>query len=472
MKRSAVKKRQPQNNRKNTIIFVLLLLSVLATVAILFYFQATKGEREGSHAQAAGSGWLSGASGDNIVDGSFASWRGSPVTIAGTWNDNSDATQKEQWSMGSGGTYGNWDQSIDDSIGGFWSGTWADVANGSQDANLHAALSAIDAGWGNKKTVFIRFAHEFNGSWYYWKVTPDQNENFKKAFARFYNMVQTDLVAKGRDAKVVWSPNSDEHNGQNTADSWPGDQYVDVVGVDYYDWDQATDQAKWDAAIKKPGSSGGPQGLLTWQAFAKSHGKPMSFPEWGTTGDGPVDDPFFIQKMNEFFRANAGTGPGQVWYEVYFDVGGKDYLKPGGQTFQIYPVADLPQTSAMYKSLKWGDGGISGGTTPGTSLSQAVTPTQEQLITPSFACVGGVNCVPSTSPNPSGGDNGNGGANPSVNPSENPQISISLSQFPGQGNGNGGNGGGRGGRGGFFEMIFQFFMQLIAFLLSLLGVKS
>jgi hypothetical protein len=299
-------------------------------------------------------------------------------------------------------------------------------------------------------------------------VNASNNADYIKAFDRFYGIVQTDLVAKGRDAKVVWPPNSDDHNGIPATQSWPGDQFVDVVGVDYYDWDRATDQTKWDAAFNKTGTYGGPAGIGAWQAFAKQHGKPISLPEWGTDGEGPTDDPFFIQKMNEFFRANAGTGPGQVWYEIYFDCTG--YVKAGGETFLIFPEADskVPQSAAMYKSLKWGDGGVTG-VSPAPAVSSGVV----APITPSFfplapcptCTTEAITPMVSGSVEPTSSQ-----VNPSdivENPSIDPNAPESISQTPGQ-EGNGGHGGGNQ---GLFQLILQFIMQLITLLLSLLGIK-
>ena len=103
--------------------------------------------------------------------------------------------------------------------------------------------------------------------------------------------------------------------------------------------------------------------------------------------------------MNEFFRANAGTGPGQVWYEVYFDCTGYD--NGGGENFLIYYPKDsskvkVNQSAEMYRSLKWGDGGVSSVTeAPGIT---AVQPTD---ITPTYYCGGNDSCYPSENPNSS-----------------------------------------------------------------------
>ena len=45
--------------------------------------------------------------------------------------------------------------------------------------------------------------------------------------------------------------------------------------------------------------------------FAAAHGKPMAFPEWGllvrSDGHGGGDNPYFIQKMHDFFMDPANN---------------------------------------------------------------------------------------------------------------------------------------------------------------------
>lgn len=372
MKKNTAKK-YPSRGRTNSSLkllpIVILGASLITGALVLGKLTSSNQSISRLTAEAAGNRWESGASCKGIADGTFGTWRGSPMTIAGTWNDASLAVQKEQWSMSSGGEYKNWTESVDNAVGAFWGSNWQAAARGDHDANLRTALQVINNGWGNKKTVYLRYAHEFNGDWYQWKVTPADNEYFKQASIRFYNLVQTELVAKGRDAKVAWAPNSGEHNGINTELHWPGDQYIDVIAVDYYDWDVLNTQAKWDANFMKKGSNGGPYGIGAWQDFARRHGKPLAFSEWGTSGEKPTENPFFIQKMNEFMTANAGNGPGQVVYDVYFNCTG--YGGSGGEKFQIFPNTVLPQTAAKYKSLKWG-----------SSIIASATPTLAVIDTP------------------------------------------------------------------------------------------
>ena len=56
---------------------------------------------------------------------------------------------------------------------------------------------------------------------------------------------------------------------------------------------------------------------LQWQRdFAISHGKRMSYPEWGVGNFG--DNPFFVQQMHDWFVKNADN----IAYAAYFDVDG------------------------------------------------------------------------------------------------------------------------------------------------------
>lgn len=74
---------------------------------------------------------------------------------------------------------------------------------------------------------------------------------------------------------------------------YPGDDYVDYVGIDAYDVSYAwrtypypddcdagcradRQERAWDKAIH-----GGKRGLEFWADFARHRGKPLTLPEWG-----------------------------------------------------------------------------------------------------------------------------------------------------------------------------------------------
>jgi Glycosyl hydrolase family 26 len=307
--------------------------------------------------------WASGASYYSSIGG-YSSWRGSPGTIYGCWADARDSAATQSSASGCMGQAASagYKYDVDLAVGFIVNGeSMSGAANGSYDGRWRTMAQSIRANWGQHRTVYIRPAHEMNGNWYPWSVTNGNVADFRRAFIRYSNIIKTELKDKGYNAKVTLSYNWDSNPSGVSIDAiWPGDEYVDVVGVDRYDvnWNSsppnANDtEAEWNNVLTFNNKAGN-YGLNNWLAFAKAHGKPVGFPEWGLSDkslSGSGDNPFWIQKMHDFFAANAGSGPGQVIFDVYFNVGGY------GGWVQLYPSTGSPNAANRYKSLKWGSGG-------------------------------------------------------------------------------------------------------------------
>lgn len=295
--------------------------------------------------------WLSGTMGEQDAFGSF---RGTPVGIVGIGYNNAPQLELRsvisldpKWTVAPqfqvlDTTYSLIDRNRGD--------TWASAARGALDAVWRQGMQSVHASWGARKWLFIRPAHELNGQ-DLWYVARGEEADFKATWIRFYNIVQDELVKKGKPTFLTFCVNHEKWgNAVEVSDAlYPGDAFVDVIGVDYYDNKRHLDAASWEATAKSTTASGNPRGIYTWLAFAKRHGKPIAFPEWGLQSETVPDNdnPYFIQRMNELFRANAGSGPGQVLYEQYFSAWDADRLN--SPTF-------LPKSAAMYKSLSWSDG--------------------------------------------------------------------------------------------------------------------
>jgi Glycosyl hydrolase family 26 len=101
-----------------------------------------------------------------------------------------------------------------------------DIAAGKHDAYLGSFAQAVKAAG---LPVWVTFAHEMNGDWYPWgrqAITPAQ---WQVAWKRVVTVMRavTPLIT------WVWAPNVNP--GQAAASAYyPGDGYVDVVGVDGY----------------------------------------------------------------------------------------------------------------------------------------------------------------------------------------------------------------------------------------------
>ncbi len=166
----------------------------------------------------------------------------------------------------------------------------------------------------------LRPGWEFNGNWYRWSAA-SAPPLFAKCFRQFVASVRT---VPNQHITFDWNPNLGSGDFPAEA-AYPGDDYVDYIGVDVYDisWTsypapdgadtaQARDQV-WNQLLT------GDHGLRFWADFARTHNKKLSIPEWAATwrrdGHGGGDNVTFISNMLDFI-----TDPvNRVAYANYFN---------------------------------------------------------------------------------------------------------------------------------------------------------
>lgn len=115
----------------------------------------------------------------------------------------------------------------------------AAVAGGAFDSYIRQWGMDL-AAWG--KPVMLRFAHEMNGDWYPWCETI--NGNAPGDYVRAWRHVH-DLIAAAGATNVtwIWAPNGGGPG--NMAAMYPGDDYVDAVGLDAYNWGTTQSWSRW-----------------------------------------------------------------------------------------------------------------------------------------------------------------------------------------------------------------------------------
>ncbi len=124
----------------------------------------------------------------------------------------------------------------------------AAILNGSQDSIINDfAIKSKAYG----KPFFLRFAHEMNGNWYSWggANTGNNPQKYIDAWRYVWNKFQ---AAGATNAVWVWSPNWSSVPNESWNDLhnyYPGDAYVDWVGVDFYGikWDDVSVATNIDA---------------------------------------------------------------------------------------------------------------------------------------------------------------------------------------------------------------------------------
>ncbi len=192
----------------------------------------------------------------------------------------------------------------------------------------------VDLGYGD---AVIRLASEHDIAGARWSSRIDY-EKFKDA----YRAVVDAMRARAPDLRfdftsILLSYGSGPGPGPNVLDAYPGDDYVDFIGVDVYDQGRMPDDIGVDdgdhcgwqdpAAVFETYHR---PALETAREFADAHGKPLSIPEWGLSGGGTGDNarqagqcggdnPVFIEKMYEWLGTLPTSGAGSLGYHAYFE---------------------------------------------------------------------------------------------------------------------------------------------------------
>jgi hypothetical protein len=186
------------------------------------------------------------------------------------------------------------------------------------------AQTLVSAG---QSDAYLRLGWEFDGSWMPWAATTPGAE---ASFASYFQQIVTAMRAvPGENFRFVWNPDAGAftQSGYSVAAAYPGDAYVDVIGLDSYDQSWASPQTPANAW-----SSTALPSLTTAEQFASSHGKPLALTEWGlairSDGHGLGDDPYYIDQMVSWMDNPSND----VAYETYFDdnSGGVNSLLTGG----------------------------------------------------------------------------------------------------------------------------------------------
>lgn len=183
----------------------------------------------------------------------------------------------------------------------------AATANGANDSKYTTLAGRLVAA-GHEDAV-LRLGHEGDITWYPWSWLNGNHDIYVAAFRRV-SAVMRDVSSAFRidyqgngspwNANYTWAGQVKPYGDW----AYPGDEFVDIVGVDTYN------RQSW-AATKA--------NLDYTKDLAVQHGKQMSVPEWGLWRSQTGDDPTYIQNMFSWLSSAPNSqGPGSLAYHCYF----------------------------------------------------------------------------------------------------------------------------------------------------------
>jgi hypothetical protein len=184
--------------------------------------------------------------------------------------------------------------------------TFAAGAAGSYDSHWTALATVIASNGGTN--VIVRPGWEMNGDWFVWSMDNTTSANWIAYWRKIVNAMRA--VVPG--LQFDWCPMLGK---QNPEAFYPGDAYVDIIGIDAYNT-----YGSWANMLA---GEGGRVGLNWHRTFAAAHSKPVSFPEWGITDTnnyGFGDNSAYIQNMFDWFASS------NMSYECYFEFDAGDGL--------------------------------------------------------------------------------------------------------------------------------------------------
>jgi len=203
------------------------------------------------------------------------------------------------------------------------------------------AWAAASKAWGHP--YFLRFAAEMNGNWFPW--CEQVNGNAAGEYVQAWRHVHDIFVAQGAtNVTWVWSPNVEYGGSTPLAGLYPGDAYVDWLGIDGYNWGSGFPGKSWQTfpAVFGP----------TYAALTQlSASKPIMIAETASAeaGGSKVDwitDALATQIPRHFPRIRA-----LVWFNEEKETDWRIESSPSAQAAFARAIAAPLYASNRYRNL-------------------------------------------------------------------------------------------------------------------------
>ena len=119
-----------------------------------------------------------------------------------------------------------------------------ELVNGKADNYIREYAKGVK-GFGDE--IWLRPLHEANGDWYDWGVgksgAGNTDANVAEAFRHIVKIFKEEGVT---NVKWIWTTNaSNQGSGTTLTGNYPGDDYVDYISIDGYNWGTCQSWSSW-----------------------------------------------------------------------------------------------------------------------------------------------------------------------------------------------------------------------------------
>ena len=203
-------------------------------------------------------------------------------------------------------------------------GSWRAVASGRHDSYLTALARSVAA---LDRPVLLRYAWGMD--------TASQRTTTRSrgaAYVAAWRHVRELFAAQGVRAFWVWSPNADAFAGARGGvdQYWPGDDYVDWVAADGFNWGSCTDRSAW--------RDFGPI-FKAFYSWGSARAKPLMI-----SGTGTVEDPIDPGRKRGWYLDAAGAlarSMPRIRAVVLLDQGGRCDWRPDTSALSMQGFVDF-----------------------------------------------------------------------------------------------------------------------------------
>jgi hypothetical protein len=191
-----------------------------------------------------------------------------------------------------------------------WNGiAYRHINDGSSDRTVAAMARALAA---LRRPVLLRWGWEMNGNWFAWDGSHNGKNpaGFITAWRRMHRIFRAEGAT---DVAWVWGPNwnSGPDVGWNHFPHYyPGDAYVDWVGVSGYDFGRETPRTLFTPIVKAYGGR-----------------KPIMLAETAAVGHGPHTKARWIRQLSAYVADTPSIGA-VVWFDTDTQKGVRHNFRP------------------------------------------------------------------------------------------------------------------------------------------------